>query len=125
MLMIFIWISLFSITTAISVVLMGSKDIISPDFTIRHILGLFLNWKFILGIGFAFLTRIIFLLLNNSIYNIEHLSNSSTTITFLATTISIFIVLIVNHFFLDENLNMGQSLGALMILVGIFLLFYK
>ena len=124
MLIIILWIIVFSGATAISIVLMGSRDIIASDFTWKHILGLLLNWKFILGIGFAFLSRIVFLLLNNAIYNIEHLSSSSTTITFLATTISIFVVLVANHFFLNESLKMSQGVGVLLIFVGIFFLFY-
>lgn len=113
----------FSGATAASVLLMGSRDIIGPQFTAGHLLSLVTNWKFVVGIAFAFVSRIIFLLINNAVYGIPHLAQSSTTITFLATTVSIFVVLLVNHYFLHESLNLSQGIGAFLILVGIFFLF--
>jgi drug/metabolite transporter (DMT)-like permease len=51
---------------------------------------------------------------------IPDLANSSTTITGFITSIAMIFVIIANHYFLGEKINMQQGIGGFLILLGIF-----
>lgn len=112
---------LFSLTTVVSILLLGSRDIIAGDMHFFRIVQILFSWQFILGAIFAFSSRLIFMLINSALYKIPTLSASSTTITTLITTIALVFVIIANYFFLDERITPIQLLGAFVIFVGIFL----
>lgn len=114
---------LFSVVTVISILLTGSRSFISGgELTFMKILRMIFDWHFIIGAGFAFLARLLFIMVNNALLKIPHLANSSTTITMFITSISMVFVIIANHYFLDEKINTLQGLGAFIILLGIFLI---
>jgi drug/metabolite transporter (DMT)-like permease len=113
---------LFSITTVISILLLGSRAIIGGDMTFINIVKILFSWQFILGAVFAFGSRMIFMLINSAIYKMPALSNSSTTVTTLITTVSLIFVIIANYLFLHERINFTQGIGAVVILIGIFLI---
>jgi drug/metabolite transporter (DMT)-like permease len=113
---------LFSITTVISILLLGSRAIIGSDMTVIRVIQILFSWQFILGAIFAFGSRLLFMLINSALYKMPSLSASSTTITTLITTSSLIFVMIANYFFLDERINLVQGVGALVIIAGIFLI---
>ena len=112
---------LFSVTTVISILLLGSRDIIAGDMHLVRIIQILISWQFLLGAFFAFFSRLVFMLINSELYKIPSLSASSTTITTLITTVALIFVIIANYFFLDERITPVQLLGAFVIFVGIFL----
>jgi len=113
---------LFSVSTVISILLLGSRAIIGGDMTPVRVIQILFSWQFIVGAIFAFGSRMIFMLINSALYKMPSLSSSSTTITTLITTVSLIFVIIANYFFLDEKISLIQGFGALVILVGIFLI---
>ena len=117
-------ITIYCITSVISIVLLGDKQLISGNlFQIKNILLLILNWKFIVSMSLAVLTRLTFILLNNAILKIPTLANASTTITTFISLISLIFIVIANHFYLNEKLNLQQGIGAFVILIGVAIIF--
>jgi drug/metabolite transporter (DMT)-like permease len=112
----------FSVTTVISILLLGSRAIIGTDMNALRIVQILFSWQFILGAIFAFGSRLLFMLINSTIYKIPELSASSTTLTTLITTVSLIFVMIANYFFLNERISLVQGIGAIVIFVGIFLI---
>ena len=112
---------LFSITTVTSILLLGSRNIIGGDMSLVRIIHILFGWQFILGAIFAFASRLIFMLINNALYKIPELSGTSTTVTTLITTVSLIFVIIANYYFLHERINITQGIGAVVIILGIFL----
>jgi len=114
---------LFSLVTVISILLTGSRSFISgSNLTPMAVVKMVLDWHFILGAGFAFMARLLFIMVNNSLLKIPHLANSSTTITMFITSIAMVFVIIANYYFLGEKINVTQGVGALVILIGIFMI---
>lgn len=122
MLQVAIWTILFSLVTVISIILTGSRTIVSGQIDFPRMLRIIFDWHFIVGAGFAFLARLFFIMVNNSLYKIPHLENSSTTITAFITSIAMVFVIIANYYFLGEKINLTQGIGAFVILFGIFLI---
>jgi len=119
---VFLWTILFSIVTVASIALMGSRDLIGGQIDFARMIKIIFDWKFLLGAFLAFLARLFFIMVNNALYNVPHLSNSSTTITAFITSIAMVFVIIANYYFLDERISLTQGLGAFIILIGIFFL---
>lgn len=122
MLAVIFWTILFSIATVISITLTGSRALISGDFTFPRIITMIFDWHFIVGASFAFLARLFFIFVNNSLLKIPHLAQNSTSITMFITSIAIVFVLIANYYFLGERINLTQGIGAFIILFGIFII---
>jgi len=122
MLAVIFWTILFSLATVISITLTGSRALISGDFTLLRTIKMILDWHFIVGASFAFLARLFFILVNNSLLKIPHLAQSSTSITMFITSIALVFVLIANYYFLGERINLTQGIGAFVILFGIFII---
>lgn len=120
---VFFWTIMFSIATAISIVLLGSRDLISGNlFSWDKIWALVTNWKFIVSFAFALLARVSFILTNNALLKIPSLAKESTTITTFITLLSLVLVVIANAIFLKERINLMQGLGALLIMLGIWIM---
>lgn len=113
---------IFSITTVVSILLLGSRAIIGGDMSLIRVIQILFSWQFILGAIFAFGSRLVFMLINNGIYKIPELSNSSTTVTTLISTVSLIFVIIANYFFLHERISFIQGIGTAVIILGIFLI---
>lgn len=122
MLMITILTILFSFTTAASIILIGTRNIIGGEMDVMRIIQIIFSWQFILGAFFALASRLVFLLINNAIYKIPALSTSSTTITTFITSFALVFVAIANYYFLQERLNITQVIGAVIILAGIIVI---
>lgn len=111
----------FSMTTSISIVLLGSRDLIGGTIGPRRLLAIVLDPRFIVGAGFAFASRLLFVMTNNAIAKIPRLASASTTITTLVNSAAIVVVIIVNALVLGERLRPVQSFGMLLILAGLVL----
>jgi drug/metabolite transporter (DMT)-like permease len=112
---------LFSLATVASILLLGSRTIISDHMDAARILHLLFSWQFIVGAVFAFLARLFFMMINSALFKMPSLADSSTTITTLITTVSLLFVIVANYFFLNERISITQALGAVVIFIGIFL----
>jgi drug/metabolite transporter (DMT)-like permease len=119
------WAALFSVTTAISIVMLGNRDLIGGQINLVRLLHILIDWRFIVGAIFAFGSRMLFIMTNNALLKVPHLSGSATTITTLINSVSILLVIVVNYFVLKEKLSIQQGLGAFLILFGIYLVSTK
>jgi drug/metabolite transporter (DMT)-like permease len=116
----------YCLSTAFSIVLLGDRNLISGNlFQFKNILLLVFNWKFILSMSLAVLSRVSFILINSTLLKIPYLAGISTTIAVFITLTSIIFILIANHYFLKESLNLRQAIGAFVVLTGIFIMLAK
>ncbi len=114
---------MFSLVTVVSILLTGSRSFISgSNLTPIAIVKMIFDWHFILGAGFAFMARLFFIMVNNSLLKVPHLAGSSTTITTFVTSIAMVFVVIANYYFLGEKINITQGAGIFVILLGIFMI---
>jgi len=117
------WTLVYSFATAISIVLLGQRDLISGNlFELKRILLLLINWKFIVSMIFALVARMAFIMTNNSLLKIPRLAESSTTITTFITLFCLILVVIANIIFLKEKINIQQGVGATLIMFGIWVM---
>ena len=113
----------YSIATAISIVLLGQRDLISGNLLeIKRLLLLLANWKFIVSMVFALIARVAFIMTNNSLLKIPSLANSSTTITTFITLFCLILVVVANIIFLKEKINISQGVGATLIMIGVWVM---
>lgn len=123
MIPVFFWTLVFSVATAISIVLLGQRDLISGNlFEIKKLFFLMTNWKFIISMIAAVLARVAFMMTNNSLLKIPRLAEASTTITTFITLFCLVFVVIVNAVFLQERISIFQGAGAFLIMVGILIM---
>ncbi len=122
----FILVIIYCLSTAFSIVLLGDRSLISGNlFELKNIVSLVFNWKFILSMSLAVLSRVSFILINNTLLKIPYLAPISTTLSVFITLSSIIFILLANHFFLKESLNIKQAIGAFIVLTGIFIMLNK
>lgn len=120
MIIIIFWTIIYCICNTFSIVLLGDRSLISGDlFHPENLVRLILNWKFLLAMALAVITRISFIMLNNSLLKIPRLASVSTSICTFITLLSLIFILVANYWFLNEKLNLQQSIGAIIILAGI------
>jgi drug/metabolite transporter (DMT)-like permease len=117
-----IWTVLFTIATVVSIVLMGSRTIVAGNIDLPRMAAILVDWHFVVGVAFAFFSRICFLLVNNSLLRVPGLDAGATTITAFITSIALVGVVAANHVFLGERLTPLQLVGAAVIMVGIILM---
>lgn len=124
MVLIIFLVFLYCISSVFSIVLLGDKQLIGGNlYKSKNIFLLLFNWKFILSMTLAVVTRIAFTLLNSAILKVPKLANASTTITTFLTLISLIFIVIANHYFLNERLSFQQITGAFIILIGVTVMF--
>ena len=113
----------YCLSTTISIVIVGDRSLISGNLFKNHaLINLLFNCKFIVAMCFAILSRISFVLLNNSFLQVPRLASISSTLTTFVTLLSLAFVVFANFFFLNEKLNTQQLIGAVIILVGIIVI---
>jgi drug/metabolite transporter (DMT)-like permease len=115
------WVIIYSIVVAASILLLGSPTTLLGHMSIKTLLSLLLDWRFLLGGVLALGARFIFVIINNIASKDANLSHAHLSITAVATTVSIIVVLIVNHFLLGEQLRPMQLIGACIMLAGLFI----
>lgn len=123
--LIFVLVIAYCLSTSISIALLGDRKLISDLNNFQNIFALLINWKFILSMSLAVLSRITFILINNSLLKVSYLAGAATTISVFITLLSIVFIVIINHYFLNETLNMRQGIGAFIVLAGIFIMLSK
>lgn len=123
MFLVIFWTVVFSFSSAISITLLGQRDLIGGDInSISRILLILFNWKFIVSMIFALISRVSFMMTNNALLKIPKLAESATTITTFITLISLVLVVIFNFIFLKERLSVQQIIGAIIIFAGVWIL---
>ena|ERR1700743_2063886 len=116
----------YCLATAFSIALLGSRELISGNlFQLDNIIKLVFSWRFILSMGLAIVSRITFILINSSLLKIPYLAGVATTVAVFITLLSIIVIVLVNHIFLKETLNIKQAIGAFIVLMGIFIMLSK
>ncbi len=125
MMAVILWATVFSITTSISIILLGSRSLIGGDINLLRLVRIIFSFNFLAGAFLAFLSRLFFIMTNNAIYKIPSLSKSSTTTTTLINSGAVLVVIVANYYFLDERLSHMQIIGAFFVVTGIFLVSAK
>lgn len=121
MLAIFFWAVVYSIVVAASIIFIGRP--IENGLSLKELLKLLLDWRFLLGGILALCARFIFVIINNLASKQPNLQNASLTIAALATMGSVVTIILANYLFLGEQLRLVQGIGVLLILTGIFFVF--
>jgi len=117
-----LWTAAFTVVTTISILLTGSRALIGGTIDLPRMVAIVLDWHFILGAGFAFLARLCFVMVNNSLLRVPGLESAATTITAFITSVALVAVIVANAIFLGERLSIQQLLGGAVILVGIIVM---
>ncbi len=123
MIVIAIWIIIYSLVVAFSILLLGNPSTLLGNLTLKNLLGLFFDWRFLFGGMLALGARFIFVIINNLASKQPSLAAAHLTITAIATTASVVFVIIVNHFILGDQLKGIQMAGVAVVLFGLFLVF--
>lgn len=119
----FFWTIIYCFSSAMSIVLVGDRNLISGNlFELSTLVKILFNWKFILAMTLAIFSRISFIFLNNNLLKIPRLASISTTLTTFITLLSLIFIVIANYYFLGEKLNQQQVIGAGIILIGVSLM---
>jgi len=102
---------------------LGDRSLISGNhFHPENMVRLILSWKFIIAMALAVITRLSFIMLNNSLLKIPRLATVSTSICTFITLLSLIFILAANYWFLNEKLNLQQCVGAAIIMAGIVIM---
>lgn len=119
----FLWLIIYCISNTVSITLVGDRSLISGNiFTVSGMFQLVTDWRFIIAMFFALFARISFIMINNSLLKVPRLAGASTSITTLATLISLIFILVANYYYLNERLSVQQMVGAAVMFVGITLM---
>jgi drug/metabolite transporter (DMT)-like permease len=103
--------------------LLGNPATILGNLTLKSLLSLLFDWRFLLGGVLALIARFIFVIINNLASKHEELASAHLTITAVATTASVVFVIAFNHFLLGDQLKLVQLIGIGIVLFGLFLVF--
>jgi drug/metabolite transporter (DMT)-like permease len=112
---------LFNLATAFSIALTGDRSIVSGNMA-AHFWQILFNWKFILAMVLAVLSRLLFMLINNQLLKIPSLADNSTTVTVFLTASSYVFIILVNFLILNEHLTLQQIIGSVVVIAGIFII---
>lgn len=123
MLVIYLWTFIYSIVVAASIIFLGNPSTLLGHITLKNLLMLFFDWRFMLGAFLAIGARFIFVIINNLASKQQSLAGAHLSVTAVATTASIVVVLLANHLLLHEQLRSIQIIGAGIMLFGVFLVF--
>lgn len=123
MISIVIWTIIYSLLTAVSIALLGDRNLISGDlYKIGSLLKLIIHWKFAAAFILAISARASFVIINNMVLKFPAYEHSATTITAFASSVAFIFVILVNYILLDEKLTLQQSIGAVIVIAGIWLM---
>lgn len=124
MLEIVLWTIVYDAVVAASIIFLGNPTSTLGDLSVRTLLGLLIDWQFLLGGVLALIARFVFVIINNIVAKHPELAPAHLTLTAVITTSSILAVILVNHFLLHEQLTLLQIGGAALIMLGIFLVLH-
>ena len=113
--------ALWSATAAVSIALTGDRKLLAEGTSSpAGAVWMIFNWKFIVAMGLAVFTRVLFIYINSAVVQIPSLASSATTVTAFMTAVSYPVVIATNAWMLGEGLSLRQYLGTALILAGIF-----
>lgn len=121
MLQVIILTILFDLATAFSITFTGDRGLISGNL-FSHLWQVIFNWKFILAMALAVISRFLFILINSQLLKIPSLAQSSTTITVFITATSYIFIVAANLLILHEQISSIQYLGIGLVLAGVVIL---
>lgn len=107
--------------SAVSIVLLGSRDFVKGSMDLRRLIAIGLDWRFLIGGVLALMARFLFVWTNNLVDKLEGLSGRSTTITTLINSLGVVLVVVFNVVFLKERLTVIQVVGVGLVVVGVSL----
>lgn len=123
MVLIIIFTIIFSIASTATVTLLGDRSLISGNLlNPNKFISIVIHWRFILAVGAAFVARYAFMIVNNSVLKNPLLAPNSTNVTVLITSVNFLLLLLANYIFLNEKITMQQSLGAVFIMFGTWII---
>lgn len=117
------WLIVYSITVAASIMLLGKPSAVLGNLNLGTLVGLLLDWRFLLGGVLALMARFMFVIINNLASKTPSLANAHLSLTAVATTASIICVVLANQLFLHERLTSIQLGGTAVVLLGLALAF--
>lgn len=123
MLLIYLWTFIYGVIVAASIYFIGKPSAVLGSLSFKSLISLLLDWRFLLGGVLALGARFIFVIINNLASKHEHTQSAHLTIAALATSVGILFVILANYIFLNEVLKPIQVIGAVLILIGVFLAF--
>lgn len=118
-----LWVGIYSIVVAASLLFLGSPSTILGKLNLVSLLKLLIDWRFLLGGILALMARFIFVIINNLASKHPSLEKAHLSIAAVATVASIVVVLIANSIILHEQLKAIQLVGAAVVMLGVFLVF--
>jgi drug/metabolite transporter (DMT)-like permease len=118
-----IWVLIYDVVVAASIIFLGNPNTLLGQLTIKSLLSLLLDWRFMLGAILAVGARFIFVVINNLASKHPALADAHLTITAIASITSVVMIVLANHFLLGDALRPIQILGIGIVLVGITLVF--
>ena len=119
-----LWAIVYDAVVAASIIFLGNPTSTLGELSLKTLLGLLLDWQFLLGGVLALVARFLFVIINNIASKNPTLAPAHLTITAIITATSVLAVIIVNHFLLHEQLTLVQLAGAAVIVLGIFLVLH-
>jgi drug/metabolite transporter (DMT)-like permease len=118
-----LWTLVYDVVVAASILLLGNPSTILGNLTLRSLLSLLLDWRFLLGAILAVGARFMFVIINNLASKHEAFAGAHLSVTALATMSSVIVVLLANHFLLGDKFSTIQLVGVAIVLVGFYLIF--
>lgn len=112
----------FSVSGAATTVLLGDRNLLSGNLlNWNKFLSVIFHWRFIVAFLCAFVARYSFMLLNAQLLKIPSLAQNSTTIAGFITSVGVIFVILANYLFLGERISFQQVIGAVIIIIGVFI----
>lgn len=113
------WMVVYAVVVAASIIFIGKP--IEGALSVKSLLKLLFDWRFLFGGALALGARFIFVIINNLASKQESLSGAHLTVAALATMGSIVAIILANSIFLGEQLRPIQLVGAALIMGGVML----
>lgn len=118
LLQIIIWSLIYNITVALSILYLGYVSRIFDEIGFNNIVSVIFNQYFIIGAALAFVSRLVFAVIDITIRK-NGFVNTSTSVTFLISLTTIFSVLLINNIYLHEKLSYIQIIGVVVMIIGL------
>lgn len=112
---------LFGLVSSFSIMLTGNRAFLSQEINLKSITSLLFDWHFIVSMVLAVMSRFVFIWINHYLLSLPNLARNSTTITALITATSYIFIIMVNYFFLREQIGGIQLIGVIFIIAGVVL----
>ena len=123
MVLIALWVLIYDVVVAASIIFLGNPNTLVGHLSLKSLLALLLDWRFLLGAFLAVGARFIFVIINNLASKHPNLADAHLTITAIASVTSVVVIVLANHFLLGDQLRPAQIAGIAIVVVGITLVF--